>query len=721
MKQYYAHTKNDDTGKVLPMCEWQLLAEHLKNTAEMAAGFAEEFNSGDFARIAGLLHDIGKGSDNFQAYLCREAGISEHGYSPNGHVHSHSAAGAYYSNEHLKPFGLIFSYIIAGHHSGLPDYASEDAANLIARLQSGKTEFENINGFCLDSIKTPDNPKIRIKFDIDKFHFWIRMIFSCLVDADRLDTERFVSPEKYNLRQNYPSLYELHSRFEEKMSDFVKKSGKSDINSIRSEIRQYCVNASEKKTGIYSLSVPTGGGKTLSGTEFALKHCIKHGKKRIIYVIPYTSIIEQTAKILKNYFGKENVIEHHSNADLSEFSQAAKLSSENWDAPIIVTTNVQFFESLFAASPSKCRKLHNISNSAVILDEAQLLPPELLDSCQKAIKELSVNYGVTFLISTATQPVLKDIGTVHEIIPKEAGLNQRLKRVSYSIREEKQTFEDLSAEIKEKLKDGKQVLCIVNRKKDAAELHNLIPGSYHLSASMCAEHRSDVINEVKNRLAAKESVCLISTQLIEAGVDIDFPVVYRAMSGIDSIKQAAGRCNREGKIKEGEVIVFIPPKPAPAGILSKAENASKAIFSGSFDMFSAETDSQYFKIFYSKIDQKYDYQSYFCTGAAKGYFQFRSGADNFRLIKDSSIPVFIHYGHSSELIEELRRRIKNEIPFSDLLRKLQRYIVNIDRKMIENKDSTAEKITEGIYVWNGSYSNDTGLISDNISFNELCF
>ena len=720
MKQYYAHTKNDDSGNALPMCEWQPLAEHLKNAAEMAAGFAEEFKSADFARIAGLLHDIGKGSDNFQAYLCREAEISEHGYSPNGHGHSHSAAGAYYAKEHLKPFGLIFSYIIAGHHAGLPDYTSADAANLIARLQSGKTELENINGFGLDSIKIPDNPKIRIKFDIDKFHFWIRMLFSCLVDADRLDTERFVSPENYKLRQNYPSIDELHRLFEEKMSDFVKKSGKSDVNSIRSEIREHCIKASKEKPGIYSLSVPTGGGKTLSGTEFALKHCLKHSKKRIIYVIPYTSIIEQTAKILKNYFGKENVIEHHSNADLSEISQAAKLSAENWDAPIIVTTNVQFFESLFAASPSKCRKLHNIANSVVILDEAQLLPPELLDSCQKAIKELSENYGVTFLISTATQPVLKDIGISHEIIPKEAGLNHRLKRVSYSIKE-KQTFEDLSAEIKEKLKNGKQVLCIVNRKKDAAELHNLIPGSYHLSASMCAEHRSDVIGKIKDMLKRKEQVCLISTQLIEAGVDIDFPVVYRAMSGIDSIKQAAGRCNREGKIKEGEVIVFIPPKPAPAGILSKAENASKTIFSGSFDMFSAETDFKYFEIFYSRIDQRYDYKSYFCTGAAQGHFQFRSGADNFRLIKDSSIPVFIHYGQSSELIEELRRRIKNGIPFSDLLRKLQRYIVNIDRKMIENKDSTAEKITEGIYVWNGSYSDDTGLISENISFNDLCF
>ena len=728
MKQYYAHTKCDENGEVLPMENWQLLHDHLKNTAEIAASFAEEFKSADFAYIAGILHDIGKGRDDFQAYLCRESGISCSAYSPSGNGHSHSAAGAYYSKILLEKkrfprnIAIILSYIIAGHHAGLPDYSSTDAANIQVRLIEGEKEYNDIKDFNVSSLSMQETLKIGFRCNSGNFHFWIRMLFSCLIDADRLDTERFVSPKNYKLRNNYLSIEELNRKFQEKHSYFLKNSEKTAVNDIRNEIRKYCIEQADSNPGIYSLSVPTGGGKTLAGTEFALRHCIKHGKKRIIYVIPYTSIIEQTARILKSYFGAENVVEHHSNFDFANAPLSVRLATENWDAPVIVTTNVQFFESIFAATPGKCRKLHNIANSVVILDEAQLLPPELLDPCQKAIKELSDNYGVSFLISTATQPVLGKIGNVHEIIPSNANLNNRLKRVDYSIRNTKQEFNEIANEINE---CKQPVLCIVNRKKDAVELHKLIPESYHLSASMCAEHRSQVIQQVRDSLKSGKNVRLISTQLIEAGVDIDFPVVYRAMAGIDSIKQAAGRCNREGRSANGKVIVFVPPKSSPSGILLKAENAAKEIFHELDSkcaeyMFSPDIDTKYFSRFYTKTDQRYDYDYYFANAVKEGQFQFREGADNFKIIDDRNVPVFVNYGNSPALLEELRLRIKNKYPLADLLRKLQRYVVNVYANMIE-RECIAEKLAEGIYIWNGTYDNDIGLVSDEISFKDLYF
>jgi len=325
--------------------------------------------------------------------------------------------------------------------------------------------------------------------------------------------------------------------------------------------------------GIYTLTVPTGGGKTLSSMGFALNHAVKYGKHRVIYVIPYTSIIEQTADQFRAIFG-EAVIEHHSNLDSTDEAKEnarSRLACENWDAPVIVTTTVQFFESLFASRTSRCRKLHNIVNSVVILDEAQLLPPDFLAPILEALKELQKNYGVTVVFCTATQPALgphktmdfdfKGIDGMKEIMDDPAMLHKALKRTEIrQVRNlEPLTWDDVAGEIT----NNESVLCIVNRRDDARTLWELLPeGSIHLSALMCGAHRVRKIKEIKERLRNGVPTRVVSTQLVETGVDVDFPVVYRAMAGLDSIAQAAGRCNREGLRAKGKVFVFTPPSEA---------------------------------------------------------------------------------------------------------------------------------------------------------------
>jgi CRISPR-associated endonuclease/helicase Cas3 len=459
------------------------------------------------------------------------------------------------------------------------------------------------------------------------------------------------------------------------------------VNAIRQEILAACRASAIQSSGLFSLTVPTGGGKTLSGMAFALDHAVKQKKNRIIYVIPYTSIIEQTAGILAGIFGSSNVVEHHSNIAPQRETPRSMLASENWDAPIIVTTNVQFFESLYAAKSSRCRKLHNIINSVVILDEAQLLPPELLTPCVDAINQLVRNYGVTIVLSTATQPVLPKLATPTEIIPPSAKLYERLKRVDYQLPDLRKAkpvaWEDLAVE----LQQHEQVLCVVNTRRDCYDLFKLMPGgTIHLSALMCGRHRSAVIRLIRCRLRKGLPVRVISTQLVEAGVDIDFPVVYRALAGFASIAQSAGRCNREGKLNTegrlGQVHVFVPPKPSPLGLLRKGEDKTRELCSlPGFDPQQPEFFARYFELFYSAINDK---GSQFHDWLIKDvnpnlFFQFRTAAENFKLIDDQAQrPVIVRYGKSENLLNQLRFAG----PTREIMRQLQRYTVNLPTRMV---------------------------------------
>ena len=565
----------------------------------------------------------------------------------------------------------------------------------------------------IGQLQLPDQlPPIPRKMQPKEMHLWIRILFSCLVDADYLDTEQFLDPIKFAKRRSFPSLTSLADQFFLNLDAIEKTAKKTAVNAIRAEIREACEIAAERPPGIFTLTVPTGGGKTLSGTAFALRHASLHNKRRLIYVIPYTSIIEQTADVLRKHFGASNVVEHHSNLDPETQDKAARLASENWDAPIIVTTSVQFFESFFAARSSRCRKLHNIANSIVILDEVQLLPPELLEPCTDVLSQLAAHYGVTLVLSTATQPVLFNLGSTTEIIPPGANLPQRLQRVQYVLPDIRANQPQTWAEIADELQQYEQVLCVVNTRRDCRDLYDLMPrGTFHLSASMCGAHRSSLIQEIKRKLTAQEPIRVISTQLIEAGVDIDFPVVYRALAGLDSIAQSAGRCNREGRLQNGgKVVVFIPPKPAPKGQLRKAEGASRVLLHEPIDLHTPTIFPRYFQEFFSRVETRYPYQALLVKDAYRLEIQFREAAAKFHLIDDGQASVFVRYRQAEALLQTLRNSTRTGTPYGFLLRTLQRYSISIARGQFEQLKAHGqiEEFAPGLFVWNGLYTENTG-------------
>jgi CRISPR-associated endonuclease/helicase Cas3 len=713
IKDYYAHSKD---GK--PRSEWQRLEDHLKNVAEMASAFADKFLSSKWAWNAGWLHDLGKAADEFQAYLLRENRLDDSEYDGTGLGRiNHSSAGAAYATDCLGPqLGLIYAYLSAGHHAGLPDFYPCDTgrAALEFRLEEGRTNLARIRAV-VDEFEKNICQEVNLPPFVkkDHFHIWIRMLFSCLVDADFLDTESFMTPANSEIRKGYPGLSELKELFDSHMESMKKKDPEKDINKIRNHILSACRKAANENSGLFSLSVPTGGGKTLSGMAFALDHAVKHGKDRIIYVIPYTSIIEQTAKILSDIFGAENVVEHHSNLDPDKETQRTRLASENWDAPVIVTTNVQFFESLYAARPGRCRKLHNIVNSVVILDEAQLLPPGLLDPCVNVINHLTRHYGVTMVLATATQPALPNLDTPHEIIANRFELYDQLKRTETCFPQDlkiRNTWEDIA----EKLKEHDQALCVVNTRRDCYDLFRLMPeGTIHLSALMCGDHRSEVIRAIKETLEKGSPIRVISTQLVEAGVDIDFPVVLRALAGLDSIAQAGGRCNREGKLnktgKLGEVHVFVPPKPAPGGLLRKGEDTTIELMSlPGFNPQHPEAFSHYFSLFYSRVnDTGHRFKDWLEKDATQVHIHFRTAATSFNLIENSTQPLFVKFKGSRTWMDELRRIG----PTRHNMRKLQRYSVNVSKRDFEKmqREGMVEELWSGFWAWLGPYSFDFGL------------
>ncbi|MDD3276295.1 MAG: CRISPR-associated helicase Cas3' [Kiritimatiellales bacterium] len=717
---FYAHSKENQ-----PPETWQPLDEHLKNVADLAADFAKPFESEDWAWDAGWLHDLGKATNAFQAYLRRCNELDDSEYDADGSISNHASAGAAWAEEQQGALiGRILAYLSAGHHAGLPDWYSTETGNaaLPCRLEEGQRNLEYIRDFSKSvaaNLKTVKRPPGFVKVPAD-FHLWIRMLFSCLTDADFLDTERFMSPDRVLDRGAFPNIGTLADRFFQALDKLEQDAPKTSVNLIRSEIRQACEAAAIQQRGLFSLSVPTGGGKTLSAVAFALRHVLhhkQHGFRRIIYVIPYTSIIEQTAKTLSGIFGRESVVEHHSNLSPEKETTRSRMAAENWDAPIIVTTNVQFFESLFSAKSSRCRKLHNMVNSIVILDEAQLLPTKWLAPCVTAINQLVKNYGVTLILATATQPALPGLNEVTEIIPAELNLYERLKRTDIRFPQDMSRRTEWK-ETAEVLKSHEQVLCVVNTRRDCYDLFRLMPeGTIHLSALMCGRHRSAVIRLIKNRLRKGLPIRVVSTQLVEAGVDIDFPSVYRALAGLDSVAQAAGRCNREGRLNDegalGQVHVFIPPKPAPPGLLRKGEDKLREMASvAGFDSQNPEVFERYFKLFYTAVND---------TGAAWLHdllvkdaipnlaFQFRTAGQQFQIIEDQGQRVvFVRYGKSEKWLKQL----SCIGPTRENMRALQRYSVNLSKWNFERAkaDGLIEDLwKEEYWCWVPEYDRCIGL------------
>lgn len=738
-----AHVRQDSAGG------WHehLLDDHLRGVARIAANFAADFDSRDWANITGLWHDLGKYSNEFQQYIKKVSG-----YNSEAHIEiegapnrvDHSTAGAIHALRQFDKHGRILAYLIAGHHAGLPDWHSAETGGKALSIRLGAEQSHLLDRIPAQTIPqeilTHPKPTTKLRGGAEGLHLWLRMLFSCLVDADFLDTEKFMNDAQAAARSGYRDIADLLDRFDKHMAALAVNADNTPVNAIRADILHQCGEKAALAPGLFSLTVPTGGGKTLSGMAFALRHSIQHKKQRIIYVIPYTSIIEQTAGIFRDIFG-DNVVEHHANLDPDKEDARSRLATENWDAPIIVTTNVQFFESLFAARTSRCRKLHNIANSVVVLDEAQVLPPEFLQPIADVMNQLASHYGVTFVLSTATQPALgsfqsfggqpfRGLDHVREIMDDPDALYETLQRVEVSVPSDLQTSRDWQS-IADELVQHPSVLCIVSRRDDARELHRLMTAkeegkdTLHLSALMCGEHRSKVIADIKARLKRKEPVRVISTQLVEAGVDVDFPVVYRALAGLDSIAQAAGRCNREGKQNGlGRVVIFVPPKPAPPGLLRQAAQISVSLLSGSkSNVLGRDLAKKFFEHLYVRapsLDQ-HGIHDLLTRDARDCQIQFRTVAEKFRLIDDTAYQTFlVRYGDNDVLLGMLEK----EGPKRWLMRKLQRYSVNLPKRLFAQLESQGDvrEIWPGIYAQVGDklYDKSLGVVIDgNIAPDEL--
>lgn len=631
----------------------QTVEAHLSGTAAKCAAFAAEFEAADWGRLTGEAHDIGKNSSAFQKRL------------QGGPKVDHATAGAI---ECAKLDALMAACCVVGHHGGLPDFGNLNTdhpgdptcvGRLKRGIQGGIPPY-SWNGQLPGNIREPD-------FQNDDYlrSLWTRMLYSCLVDADYLDTEEFMSGGGVQ-RGEYDSLPVLLHRLERYIAPWFPPN--NELNRRRCQILQTCWEAGSNPRGLYTLTVPTGGGKTVSSLAFALRHAMANGMRRVIYVIPYTSIIDQNAAVFREILGERNVLAHHSGAALDSDDETGgqksqqRLAAENWDAPVIVTTAVQFFESLYANRPSKCRKLHNIANSVIIFDEAQMLPTFHLKPCTAVIAHLVANFHVTAVLCTATQPVLNDLIQsfapniqVREICPNSASLYAQFRRVAF------QNAGTLSnTELAAKLAAHKQVLCIVNTRKAAQEIYQLLPeaGNYHLSTLMCPAQRQAILKAVRQRLEAGLPCRVVSTSLIEAGVDVDFPAVYREMAGLDSILQAAGRCNREGKRspEQSIVTVFSGENPAPA-LFRTNIGATIETLAGDRDLDAPESIYRYFTAYRSLIGDNLDKSKvveHFRNGISGCSLPFETVARDFHLIDQATKTVYIPLGNGKDLCAKLQ-------------------------------------------------------------------
>ena len=725
-KSFYAHSLE---GR--PVREWQNIETHLKNVAEMAARFAKPFDAAAWAYPAGLWHDLGKYDLPYQIYIGAASDKNDPLKTP-GRT-DHSTAGAKHAVSVSANGGKLLAYLIAGHHAGLPDGLSEAGSCLARRL---KKEIETPPDCPTAILNQPIPEKPPFPLDMKRLHFQIpffaRMLYSCLVDADFLDTEAFMDQEKTGWRKGYPSLAEMDRLLDQFLERLTSSASATPVNTRRKDILNHCTRAAGHCSGLFSLTVPTGGGKTLSSLSFALKHAINHGMERIIYVIPFTSIIEQNAAVFREVLGEAAVLEHHSNFEAEDEDRRSRLAAENWDAPLVVTTNVQFFESLFHNRSSRCRKLHNIANSVIILDEAQMLPPTLLKPCLEALRELTGNYRASIVLCTATQPALEKredfawgLDNVREIIPDPPGLYDAFRRAEVS------WLGPLSDdELAERLSKQRQVLCIVGTRKHAREVFEKVAGSsgcYHLTALMCPAHRTERLRTIREALKRQEQCVVVSTSLVEAGVNVDFPVVYRAAAGIDSIAQAAGRCNREGKMAEpGKVFVFMPEPGLPPGDFRQNAETGRIVARKYDDLLSLDAVREYFEtLFWRKGDadlDRYAILDMFKEGAGRGNFPFKTVAETFKLIRDDSAPIIIPYDQEAErLIQGLRY---TETP-GWFARKLQRFTVQIPPRTLSNMEAAGSVEWVGrnrqfcVLVNPDLYRDDVGLCPEDPWFHNV--
>lgn len=690
----------------------QSLKEHLTNTAILAGKFANSFGAYEWGYCCGLLHDIGKYSLKFQERL--------HGKEEKV---DHSTAGAKLCWEQKGAYPFL-SYCIAGHHAGLPDTGdisdTSTEGTMMGRLKKRLEDYQRFT----EEIEIPELKNLPFQpvkgENLDFFaSMLIRMLHSCLVDADYLDTELFMKEE--SIRKSGEPIERLYEKLESYINGWLENHDLNSINGRRTEILQHCIEMGKADIGLFRLTVPTGGGKTVSSLAFALKHAKEHHMERIIYVIPYTSIIEQNAKIFADILGQDNVLECHCAVDyeVNEELKPMQLATENWDKPVIVTTSVQFFESLFSNRPSKCRKVHNMTNSVIIFDEAQMIPNDYLKPCISALEQLLRYYGSSIVLCTATQPALKKLLSPDiEITELCARMDEQFsffKRVSI-----KNLNKITQGELIQRLEQEDQALCIVNTKKRAQDIYQHIKGEgvYHLSTSMYPVHRKKVLDEIRERLQKQEKCIVVSTSLVEAGVDLDFQTVYRQLAGADSIIQAAGRCNREGKRTETECFTYIFKLDQQEYVRGQRQQmeVTESLLEENKNLEELNTIEQYFGMLYhfrgDSLDKKEILKKF-----KKGNFQFASVAREFKLIEENTKTILVP---KEEAAQKLLTQIRIKGFTKELVRQMGHYCVNVYENDFKKmyalgmlSEITGDSKTD-YYVLNSleKYADDMGLALD---------
>lgn len=732
--ELYAHTLE---GR--PESEWQTLGDHLSGVAALAESFSRELGLEGWGRAVGCLHDAGKVNPAFQARLHGSRARVDH--ASLGACIARSA----YSGTSVPGFGgTLMSYALAGHHTGLPNgtgrhgsphrplcerldelRSSQDYEHLCSAydraLREAGCELPAVGDLASLPIEriyracaTKGSSEADAKRAIFSVSVTTRMLFSALVDADYLDTERFVTPEASRRRSSgsVGDLGILVRRLDAHLDSLVSSAPDTPVNRARARVLRDCRAAADGAPGVYALDVPTGGGKTLAGMDFALRHAVRNGMRRVIYAAPFTSIIEQTASVYRSVLGEGSVLEHHSNCDYSDLEDEstafARLATQNWDSPVVVTTNVQLLESLFSSRPGKCRKLHNVANSVLILDEAQAVPDRLLKVTLAMLEELVADYGVTVLLSTATQPAFDGLwpfeSEVSQVVSDRAALSRDLgQRVRYQI-----DGALSSDELVDRLAACEQALCIVGTKREARLVYRALAdrlhegpldgaesdGIYHLSANMTPVHRQARLDRIRARLSQGERCLVVSTSLVEAGVDVDFPVVFREMAGLDSIVQAAGRCNREGLMPVGVVHVFDlddrdadgegqASRSSSVSWLSAMGDIGRNVLRQSGGRVDAESTRSFFQQRYahSDLDETHLYAEMTSRSLAQAGFatlDFEAWASGYVLIDDDTRPVFVPWGDEGQaLLDELGRLRAAGCELGGMALRLQRSSIGV--------------------------------------------
>ena len=722
----YAHSKNAE-GKRQP------LADHLRNVAALARERARPFGGGDLAFLAGVWHDAGKADPEWQRYLREsEAGTRGRGTGPD-----HKCTGVLLAEENDHPWYV--GHLIHAHHGGLGDPQTGYRTWLNEkRILPGPSRALDALRLELPDLLDQPSPGIppHVQNDPLAAEFFLRMTYSALVDADSLDTEAHRLGGAPSSRGGVITLAELWRRYEAFLAS-ESPAPDTDVNRIRREVHESCLRAATDPPGIFRLAVPTGGGKTRSAMAFALRHGIEHGMRRVIVAVPFTTITQQTAGVYRRIFEQglhdagRVVLEHHSagvegdgrtNDDDSPAPDAVwqRLAAENWDATVVVTTTVQLFESLFSNRRSKTQKLHNLAGSVIILDEAQALPAGLLAPILDGLRQLTEHYGASVVLSTATQPAFdlvpefRDI-PARDIVPGHAQHFAALKRVEYDF--SRTAERNAWLDIAEWMREEQSALTIVNTKRHATELLDALgdPDALHLSTLLCRAHRDEVLAEIRERLSAGRPCRVVSTQVVEAGVDLDFATVFRAEAPLDSIIQAAGRCNREWRLgRPGRVLVFRPPDDSsPPGVYRSGRDIARVVRElPGFDPHDPEAVRSYFELLFGTA---VDADSNRVQDARKK-LDFPAVAERFRMIDDNACDVIVDYPAPEVpkidgLVDQLRNR---ERPAREILRELQPHIVSIYRSEYERRrrDGFIDELLPGVGRWPLGYYDPVRGITD---------